>query len=140
MKTKFDSVVKFKKRAVEKIENDIKKINIAILDLKNKIDELNSSLISFSFPKTGTFSQFTYIKANQDLVRQEINSLNSQIDKLNARKKDLLEELKKAKIEYEKMKYLQGEEIKKKVKEIRLKEIRDMDEIAIMLRKNDEPK
>jgi len=140
MKTKFDSVVKFKKRAVEKIENDIKKINIAILDLKNKIDELNSSLISFSFPKTGTFSQFTYIKANQDLVRQEINSLNSQIDMLNARKKDLLEELKKAKIEYEKMKYLQGEEIKKKVKEIRLKEIRDMDEIAIMLRKNDEPK
>jgi len=134
MKTKFDSVVKFKKRAVEKIENDIKKINIAILDLKNKIDELNSSLISFSFPKTGTFSQFTYIKANQDLVRQEINSLNSQIDMLNARKKDLLEELKKAKIEYEKMKYLQGEEIKKKVKEIRLKEIRDMDEIAIMLK------
>lgn len=134
MKTKFDSVVKFKKRAVEKIENDIKKINIAILDLKNKIDELNSSLISFAFPKTGTFSQFTYIKANQDLVRQEINSLNSQIDMLNARKKDLLEELKKAKIEYEKMKYLQGEEIKKKVKEIRLKEIRDMDEIAIMLK------
>ncbi|GAB6045635.1 hypothetical protein JCM11957_12330 [Caminibacter profundus] len=140
MKTKFDSVVKFKKRAVEKIENDIKKINIAILDLKNKIDELNSSLISFSFPKTGTFSQFTYIKANQDLVRQEINSLNSQIDMLNARKKDLLEELKKAKIEYEKMKYLQGEEIKKKVKEIRLKEMRDLDEIAILLRKNDEPK
>ena len=55
LKTKFDSVVKIKKQQVEKIENDIKKINNSIKDLLQKIEELKTSLLSFTLPKSGTF-------------------------------------------------------------------------------------
>ena len=53
---------------------------------------------------------------------------------LENRKKELFEELKKANIEYEKVKYLQMQEVKKIIKKNRLKEAKEMDEIAILLR------
>lgn len=53
---------------------------------------------------------------------------------MKTEKKKLLNELKNANIEYEKMKYLQAEEVKKILKEKKLKESREMDEIAILLR------
>jgi flagellar biosynthesis chaperone FliJ len=51
-----------------------------------------------------------------------------------------MNELKKANIEYEKMKYLETQEIKKLLKKAKLKESKEMDELAILLRKNDESK
>ena len=138
LKTKFDSVVKIKKQQVEKIENDIRKINKSIIDLSRKIEELKTSLLSFTFPKTGTFNKIYQLKEAQNIIKNEIDSLNNQIVILQNRKKELLEELKKANIEYEKMKYLQNEEIKKELKRLKLQESRDMDEIAILLRGRDE--
>ena len=138
MKTKFDGIVKIKKREVENIENSIKKINNAIFRLNEKIEDLKNSLLTFVLPKSGTISQISQIKAQQNMVREEIKNLENQINVLNERKKELLEELKKANIEYEKMKYLQGEEIKKKIKEIRLKESREMDEMGYLLRGKNE--
>ncbi len=138
MKTKFDSVVKIKKQQVEKIENDIQKINSSIKELQNKIEELNKQFSSFSLPDKGTFAHISQIKLQQNLLKNEIENLSSQINMLNARKNDLLNELKKAHMDYEKMKYLQAEELKKKVKEMRLKEAREMDEIAILLRNQSE--
>jgi len=134
MKTKFDGVVKIKKQQVEKLENDIRKINKSILDLNRQIEELKTSLLSFTFPKTGTFSKIKQIKESQNIIKNQIQNLENQIVILQNRKKELLNELKKANIDYEKMKYLQNAEIKKALKEMKLKESREMDEIAILLR------
>jgi flagellar export protein FliJ len=133
MKTKFDAIVKVKAQEVENIKQNIQKINKAINDLIKKQNELKNSLLSFSLPKEGNFSKIIQAKEMQTLIKNEIDLLQNQINTLENRKKELLEELKKAEIEYEKMKYLQNEEIKKKLKEISLKEARDMDEIAILL-------
>jgi len=85
-------------------------------------------------PKKGNFSYFNQIKSQQFFIRDEINRIKTQIIMLENRKKELFEELKKANIEYEKVKYLQIQEIKKIIKKNRLKEAREMDEIAILLR------
>jgi flagellar export protein FliJ len=138
MKTKFDSIVKIKKQNVQNIERNIQKINSSIHRLNEKIKHLTRELLSFSLPKSGTFSEINQLKQMQYLLKDEIENLKNQIEILNSRKKDLLEELKKANIEYEKMKYLQNEELKKKLKEISLKESREMDEIAILLRDRNE--
>ena len=138
MKTKFDSVVKVKKQAVDNIERNIQKVNASINELKYKIKELNETLLSFSLPKEGSFALLNQIKHQQHILREEIEKLKNQIIILENRKKELLNELKKANIEYEKMKYLQAEEIKKIIKEKKLKEARDMDEIAILLRGKNE--
>jgi flagellar export protein FliJ len=138
MKTKFDSVVKVKKQTVDNIERRIQKVNASINTIKNKIEELNNTLLSYSLPREGSFALLNQIKHQQHILREEIQNLKNQIVILENRKKELLNELKKANIEYEKMKYLQAEEIKKIIKEKRLKEARDLDEIAILLRKNGE--
>ena len=140
MKTKFDSVVKIRAQKVEKIENDIKKINSSIAKLKEKINNLNSLLLSLHLPTKGSFSQIAQINSQKNLIRNEIDVLNNQIIILTNRKNELLHELKKAKVEFEKMKYLQSEEIKKIIKEIKLKEARELDEIAILLKARDESK
>ena len=138
MKTKFDGVVKIKKQQVERIENDIRKINKSILELNREIEELKDSLLLFTLPKTGTFNKIKQIKESQNIIKNQIQNLENQIVILQNRKNELLNELKKANIDYEKMKYLQNEEIKKALKELKLKESREMDEIAILLRKRDE--
>jgi len=138
MKTKFSDILKVKKQAVEKIERDIQKINTSIKKLELKIENLNKTLFSLTPPKKGNFSVFSQLKSQQNLIREEIEKLKNQIIILKNRKNELMEELKKANIEYEKIRYLEGLEIKKIIKEKKLKEDRYMDEIAILLRNNNE--
>ncbi len=133
MKTKFDSVVKIKKQEVEKIERNIEKINSSILMLKNKITNLKQSLNSLSLPQNGNFSIIQQINLQKNILLDEIKNYENQINFLENRKSELIKELKKANIEYEKMKYLQNEEIKKQIKQKRLQEAKKIDEIAIML-------
>ena len=134
MKTKFDSVVKIKKQKVDKIERNIQKINSSIKMLQMKIEELRKSFNSLSLPSSGNFATLQQISLQKNIFLSEIKSYENQIKILENRKSELIKELKKANIEYEKMKYLQNEEIKKKIKNIRLKESKEMDEIAIILR------
>ncbi|WP_024789642.1 flagellar export protein FliJ [Lebetimonas sp. JH292] len=131
MKTKFSAVVKVKKQEVDKIEKDIQKINYSITELNKKIEELQNILFSLIPPQNGNFSLFSQIKTQQNLLRNEIEKFKNQILFLKSRKNELMNELKKANIEYEKMKYLENEEIKKIIKKAKLKEAKDMDEIAI---------
>jgi flagellar biosynthesis chaperone FliJ len=140
VKTKFSAVVKIKKQVVEKIERDIQKINSSILKVKQQIEEIQNILYSLTPPQNGNFPLFSQIKTQQNMLRSEIEKLNSQILFLENRKNELMNELKKSNIEYEKMKYLETQEIKKMLKKSKLKESREMDELAILLRKNDESK
>jgi chromosome segregation ATPase len=120
LKTKYDSIVKIKKESVSKIERDIQKINNAILKIAEKIEDLKESLFKFSFPSSGTFSKIQQAKIAQNALKEEIKTYENQLSMLQSRKKDLLEEIKKI------------------IKEMRLKEARDMDEIALLLRDRNE--
>jgi len=135
MKTKFSDILKIKKQTVEKIERNIQKINSSIQMLQNKINSLNNELSSFSFPHDGDFRQFQQIKLMQENLINEIKNFENQIKILENRKNELMEELKKANIEYEKIKYLHELEIQKILKKRKQKENQEMDEIAILLRK-----
>jgi len=138
MKTKFSDILKIKKQAVEKIERNIQKINSSIQMLQNKINSLNNEFSSFSFPKEGDFRQFQQVKLMQENLINEIKNFENQIGILENRKNELMQERKKANIEYEKIKYLHELEIQKMIKEKRIKESKEMDEIAILLRNNNE--
>jgi len=133
MKTKFDSVVKLRKNEIEKVQRDLQKLNGSIKNLQNKIENLYTKFSSFSIPQNGSFKEFQQIKTLQDAIKMEIDNLKNQIITLENRKQELLEEYKKANIEYEKIKYLQKLEIEKQKKKLKQKESLQMDEIAIML-------
>jgi len=133
VKTKFDSIVKLKKMEVDKIQREIIKQNSLIAKAEKELESLKEELNSIQYPKSGNFSLITQIKTLQNALLQQIKLKNDEIQFLRNQKNLLSGQLKEKELEYEKMKYLQGEEIKKIVKKIKKEEEKSMDEIALML-------
>ena len=138
MKTKFDALVKLKKLDVDKIERGIIKQNDKINKINQKIDFLQKELSEIEYPKSGNFAMITQIKVMQNAVIQEINSKKEELKFIQNQITLLKGQLKEKELEYEKMKYLQGEEIKKEIKRLKKEEAKNMDEIALMLFKGED--
>jgi flagellar export protein FliJ len=137
VKTKFDSIVKLKKSKVDELNNELAKLNNQILKAKEELDILENELKSFEYPKNGNFGLISQFKMLQNAKINEINQKKEQIQFLNNQKNILVQRVKEANLEYEKMKYLQAKEIEKIVKKIKQKEAKEMDEIALMLFKGE---
>ena len=133
LKTKFDDLLKIRKQQVDKLERDLEKVNSAINNIQKQIEIKHKELEQLSIPKSGKFYLINQLKHNIFLINQEIKTLKNQLNTLNERKELIINNLKSANIEYEKIVYLKNEEIKKEIKKIKNKEIKEIDEIAIML-------
>jgi flagellar biosynthesis chaperone FliJ len=133
VKTKFDSLVKLKKMEVDKLSREIIKQNSKIASANQELELLIKELEEIQYPKSGNFSIITQIKMMQNALLNQINLKKDEIKFLENQKKLLSAQLKDKEIEYEKMKYLQGEEIKKIVNKLKKEEAKKMDEIALML-------
>jgi len=133
MKTKFSQLVKVKKRKVDEIESELldtqnqkRRVEIEIKNILQEIRELKA-------PQSGNFAElnlsYSYLSnlSNQKKFKEEqLHSIIQQIEVI----KELYKE---ANIEYEKIKYLDEQEIKRQLEELKIKENKDMDEIANLL-------
>jgi flagellar biosynthesis chaperone FliJ len=136
IKTKFDQVVKLKKLKVEEVENELLSLNQHIDSEQQKLISLNVELSNIKYPHSGDFSQMLQLREMMKIEISQINQVKKTIEDLNNQKSLINEHLKEVKLDYEKIKFLQGEEIKKELKNRVHKEAKDMDEIAIMLYKD----
>ena len=134
-KTKFDSLVKLKKLKVDEIQNNISKLNASLQQEEKILHSLENELSSMALPKEGNFALITQFKMIQQAKLKEIKQKQSQISFIKSQIENLNNQLKEANLEYEKMKYLQGEEIKKYLKKLKENEAKQMDEIALLLYK-----
>jgi flagellar export protein FliJ len=135
VKTKFDSLVKLKKVKIDEIENQISKMNAEIQKVQEELESLKQEIAEFEYPKSGNFSLITQFKMMQKALLNQLTQKENNIKFLENQKNILANKLKEANLEYEKMKYLQGEEIKKYLNKLKEKESKEMDEIALMLYK-----
>ncbi len=133
MTTKFSPILKVKNLDVEKLENEISKLNNQKKTLTHDINSLKDELQNSSVPRSGTinllkqnFFQNDIIKQNIDLKLQNIQFLEEQIKSTK-----LL--LKKAMLEYEKINYLHQLEEKKIIDKIKKEEAKNLDEIGTLL-------
>jgi len=135
IKTKFDSLVKLKKLKISEIEKEISKLNNQITNATEELEQIQTEISNFQLPQEGNFALITQFKMMLNaMINQKVNK-EKQINFLNNQKEILTNQLKEANLEYEKMKYLQGEEIKKYIKQLKEKEAKEIDEIALMLYK-----
>jgi len=134
-KTKFDSLVKLKKVKIDEVENELSKINQSIFKVKEELEKLKKEFSEFHYPTSGNFSILQQFKILQQALLNQITKKQTDINLLENQQNSIMQKLKEVNLEYEKYKYLQGEEIKKEIKRIKQKEIKDMDEIALMLYK-----
>lgn len=128
--TKFSQILKVKKRALEKIEIDLTKSRNKLSMLKNELNELLLSISSHQFPKKGTTIELNANLAILNAYKNEKNDLNEKIS-LTGKEIMHFEHLyKKAYLDYEKIKYLEEEEIKKTIIKGKKQEQLMLDEIA----------
>ena len=135
IKTKFDSLVKLKKLKVDEKERELTKLNNQISVAYEELQNIKKEIENFEYPKEGNFALITQYKMIQNAFFNQLKEKEEFINFLKMEKENLQLQLKELNLEYEKMKYLQGEEIKKYVKKLKEKEAKDMDEIALMLYK-----
>jgi len=134
-KTKFDSLVKLKKVKIDEVENEVSKLNQAIFQAQEELNKIKQEFSDFQYPKVGNFSLLQQFKILQTALLNQINQQQTNLNMLENQHNHLIEKLKEVNLEYEKFKYLQGDEIKKHLNKLKEQEAKDMDEIALMLYK-----
>ncbi len=133
MQTKFSQLLKVKMRRVDEIEGEILDAQNKKRKTELKIKQIEGEILGLKTPTRGEFSKIsishfflTNLSNQKTFFNLELSSIKLQIEGLNVLHKE-------ANIEYEKVKYLDDLEIKKYLKELKIKENKDMDEVGNIL-------
>lgn len=132
MKTRYSPLVKLKKSTMDRTERLVQQKNA---ELNNAMDALKNSyefLEDIEQPNSGNINDLLasrrLLSSQRDLIEHNKSWVNFARDQLE----DAKNQFKKDMIEYEKYKYLDLEEIKKYQKELKVKEAKNLDEVALM--------
>ncbi|MCK9256686.1 MAG: flagellar export protein FliJ [Sulfurospirillaceae bacterium] len=133
MHKKYGAVVKLKKQTLEQKESDLLQARTIVKKIEEDIGKITKDIKGLNAPKEGTYNSFLQIRnLGNDLMKQKEYLLLKKDNAQNQANKCLYlynEALK----EYEKMKYLKEEHYSKLLKEIKQKEQKELDEIALQL-------
>ncbi|PAF47124.1 hypothetical protein BKH46_05285 [Helicobacter sp. 12S02634-8] len=133
MKTKFDSLAQLKKQDLNKSEIAIIANNNLLASKLQALDTLLRELGEISVPKSGDFWDFKQINELKKTLVYEMDLLRNEIASIKQKAKKLQESYKIASIAYEKIKYLQETAIKQALRHLKITEIKNLDEISMML-------
>lgn len=140
MKTKFTQLVLLHKKKVDEIEMMLQKNAQVILIKQNEIDTLVQEFATLQSPTNGTYQNFLTFVHHKEEFRQMIDFKIQELALLKHERQKLQEDFKRQNIEFEKAKYLDGLEVKKRLEQIKKQEMRDLDEISVMLYANHKEK
>ena len=132
MNTRFSSLVTIKKSAVDKSERVVQNANKNLQNATRALESAYSSLGSIEIPNSGTIAQMLASRTLLTSQRGEITQDKEWIKFASSQLKSAQEQLKLDMIEYEKFKYLELEEMKQMIKQKRIEEAKELDEIALM--------
>lgn len=132
MKTRFSSLVGLKKNTMQKSERAVQKANIDLNSATTALELSYNMLQDIESPKSGNISELLAHRTLLSSQRGVINHNNDWVDFAKNQVDQAKEKLKYDMIEHEKFKYLELDEIKKIIKQKKLQEAKDLDEIALM--------
>jgi len=132
MKTRFSSLVTIKKSTMQKSERVLQAANADLNNASIALQISYDSLKDVEPPSQGTMSQMLASRTLLDSQRGLIAHNKEWISFAKNQVSQAKEKLKLDMIEHEKFKYLELEEIKKVLKEKKIQEAKDLDEVALM--------
>jgi len=125
VKTRFSPLVKLKKSTMRKSEQFVQQANTNLNNASTALKLSYSSLEDVNPPISGTMNEML---ASRTLLESQRGIINFASNQVNQAKKQLKLDM----IEYEKFNYLELQEIEKEIKKRKIKEVKDLDEIALM--------
>ena len=140
MQTRYTPLVKLKKSTMDKSENAVCKANADLNSASMALETSYNSLDSIELPSTGTMAELSASRTLLDSQRGIIQHNKEWLEFAKKQVESAKEQLKLDMIEFEKFKYLESQEIKKVLKEKKIQESKDLDEIALMTFSNNQRK
>ncbi len=132
MKTRFSSLVTLKKSTMDKSERVVQSANADLNSATIALEISYNSLSKIDLPHSGKMSKMlasqTLLSSQRDLIKHNQEWVEYAKKQVELAKQQLKLDM----IEHEKFKYLDLEEIKKIIKDIKLKEAKELDEIALI--------
>mgnify|MGYP002713201220 CR=1 FL=1 len=132
MKTRFTSLVKLKKNTMQKSEQSLQEANINLNSAKSALNSSYDSLEKIEVPRSGNMAQMlasrAFFESQRDIINHNKKWVEFALNQVNKAKKQLKADM----MEHEKFQYLELQEIKQEIKKKKLKEAKDLDEIALM--------
>ncbi len=132
MKTRFSSLVALKKSAMERSEQALQSANRDLDNAKKALELSYNTLNDLQQPQTGKISDMLASRVLLNSQRGDIQHNHEWINYAQNRVEEAKLKLKETMVEHEKFKYLEVEEIKRILKEMKIQEAKDLDEIALM--------
>jgi len=132
MKTRFSSLVSLKKNIVQKSEQLVQNANKVLRNAEKALEISLEELHKIPSVEHGLIAEFL---ATRMLLESQRALIQHNQEWVAYAQKELLhvkEQLKYDMIEYEKFKYLELQEMQKVIKAQKIKEAKDLDEIALM--------
>ena len=133
MKTEYTSLVKIKKQYLDKMEQSVASCHETIAIIKEKIQSSYEELRALEIPQGGDFSLYRQMQLLKHQISDEISFNKYNLQMADNALIKAMQQLKIANIEHEKFKYLETTEIEKILKAQKVKEAKDLDEVALMM-------
>lgn len=133
MKSKFSKIAKIRKQKRETVERELLKSQNKEKMLTHKITSLYEEIVSIQIPQNGKVSLLSLVGEQKKILNRDKKHYEHELQLAKGMTQKLQVEYKKAHIDYEKIKYLEEQELQALMDKMKLQEQLYLDEISTML-------
>lgn len=133
MKSKFSKIAKIRKQKREVIERELLRSQNKEKMLGHKIASLYEEIVSIKMPQNGAVSLLSLVGEQKKILNRDKKHYEHELQLAMAATQKLQVEYQKAHIEYEKIKYLEEQELQALIDKMKQQEQLYLDEISTML-------
>lgn len=133
MKSKFSKIAKIRKQKREVIERELLRSQNKEKMLNHKIASLYEEIISIKMPQNGAVSLLSLVGEQKKILNRDKKHYEHELQLTTVATQKLQVEYQKAHIEYEKIKYLEEQELQALIDKMKQQEQLYLDEISTML-------
>ncbi len=131
----FGKIAKVNKQKVQKVENELFVLKSNVRAIEKKIKDIYTDIDQLNIPANGEARVLMLFQEQRKLLNNQKSRDQRELNVKNLELANKYQEYKKAKMEFEKIKYLEEQEIIKKIEKLKKQEQKDLDEISNMLYK-----
>ena len=133
MKSKFSKIAKIRKQKRETIEKELLKSQNKQKMLTHKITSLYEEIVSIKMPQNGAVSLLSLVGEQKKILNRDKKHYENELQLATVATQKLQGEYQKAHIDYEKIKYLEEQELQALIDKMKQQEQLYLDEISTML-------
>ena len=133
MKSQFSKIAKIRKQKRDAIERELMKSQNKERLLAHKIASLYDDIAAVQMPKEGLVTLLLMVNEQKSILNREKKRYEQELFVVERNTKRLQGEYQKAHVEYEKIKYLEEQELQAMMDKLKREEQLYLDEISTML-------